>query len=77
MDFAVALCDDELIILKMLELYLSQISLKEEIEIVAEKFQSPENLIKKVKENPGRYHALCLDIEMSEMNGIEVAKIIR
>ena len=72
----IAICDDEQVFLNEMEMilnnYLNKIFVKHTIEI----FYDGKTL-KKAYEEGERFDILYLDIEMSIMNGIEVAKYIR
>ncbi len=70
----VAICDDNLKDIVIIEKYLDRIS-KSKIE--CDVFQSGEELILAYKRNKARYDVVFLDMEMCQLNGIETANYLR
>lgn len=72
MSFNIAICDDEDIHRKIIIDYLSKVSSSEPYEVV--EFNSGEELLENY---PEKIDILLLDVHMTCMNGIEIAKKIR
>ena len=71
----IAICDDNLEHINILEKELFEINKAHKIECDA--YQSGESLIKAYKNSPERYDIVFLDMEMETLNGIETANAIR
>ena len=70
----IAICDDDIEHINILEKYLFEIS---SIKIECDVYQSGERLVEAYKNINERYDVVFLDMEMNEINGIETANIIR
>ncbi len=70
----IAICDDNIEHINILEKYLFEIS---NIKIECDAYQSGESLVNAYKKNIERYDVVFLDMEMEELNGIETANLIR
>ncbi len=76
MTYQIAICDDESIILKLLEGLVRRWAEKNNIKVKVEIFSSSESFLFTYEEDK-RFDILLLDIEMSGMNGVDLAQIIR
>lgn len=76
MIYQIAICDDESIILKILEGLVRRWAEKNSIKVKIETFSSSESFLFTYEEDK-RFDILLLDIEMSGMNGVDLAQIIR
>ncbi len=70
----IAICDDNIEHINILEKYLFEIS---SVKIECDVYQSGESLVEAYKNNVERYDVVFLDMEMNELNGIETANIMR
>lgn len=69
----VAICDDSEIDVEILEYLLKSLRYKMDVDV----FHSGEDLLYSITEEQHSYHLYILDIEMSGMNGIKLAREIR
>lgn len=72
----IALCEDDVKQLNMLENYLHRYEMNRDIDLDIASFTSP-LLLLEAYSNPCTFHVLFLDVEMPDMNGIELANKIR
>lgn len=77
MIYRVALCDDEEKQRELVKNILITLSIKSNIEFEFELFDSGEQLVSHYENNETPFHILILDVEMSGINGIQTAQIIR
>lgn len=70
----IAVLDDDEYYGNLIESYLHQFSEQEKIELTVFRFQDPIVFMESYK---GQYNLLLLDIEMPQVNGVELAKLIR
>ena len=70
----IAICDDEIACIQMLEKALAAF---DHIPTICEPYSSGQALIKDCRENGRRFDAVFLDLEMPGMNGFETAKALR
>lgn len=70
----IAICDDNIEHISILENYLFEIS---NIKIECDAYQSGESLVNAYKNNIERYDVVFLDMEMKNLNGIETANLIQ
>ncbi|WP_019639224.1 LytR/AlgR family response regulator transcription factor [Paenibacillus fonticola] len=75
--YRVALCDDEEKQRELVKNILIALSIKSNIEFEIECFDSGEQLVSHYENNEKPFHILILDVEMSGINGIQTAHIIR
>lgn len=73
----IAICDDQDIFQGTIKNKLNLLLKKECIKAQIDCYDSGDKLIKFLKENKGIYDILFLDILMSDINGLDVAKEIR
>lgn len=72
----IAICDDDLFIVGIMDQMLTQIGKEEKIPLEVETFSDGKNLWDEINRS-GAYDLIYLDIEMDQMDGITVAKNIR
>ena len=72
----IAICDDEVLQLELLSHYVERWADKEEIYYSVELFESAESFHFQWLEDAS-YDLILLDIEMGELNGVELSKLIR
>ena len=77
MMYRVALCDDEEKQRELVKNILITLSIKSNIEFEFELFDSGEQLVSHYENNETPFHILILDVEMSGINGIQTAQMIR
>lgn len=70
----IAICDDNMEHIAILEKYLFEIS---KVKIECDAYQSGESLVNAYKNNTERYDVVFLDMEMKQLNGIETADMLR
>ncbi len=75
--YRIAICDDELSQIKIIEDYLTRFSIKKDVEFHTERFTSGIDLLKKYYNENSPFEMLFLDMEMPGLNGIETAEKIR
>ncbi|MNJ37013.1 Sensory transduction protein LytR [compost metagenome] len=75
--YRVALCDDEEKQRELVKNILIALSIKSNIEFEFELFDSGEQLVSHYENNQKPFHIIILDIEMSGINGIQTAQLIR
>ena len=75
--YRVALCDDEKKQREFVKDILITLSIKTNIEFEFELFDSGEQLVSHYENNEKPFHIIILDIEMSGINGIQTAQLIR
>lgn len=71
----IAMVDDERDTLNYLKQKVSQISSELQIDVKIEEFQDGNLLLQKYQEN--EFHVVLLDLEMPEIDGLSLAKILR
>ncbi len=76
MNLYIAICDDELEQLKKLSQIVSNWALKNNHQVLLSQFSSAENFLFEYNVNK-IFHILLLDIEMKEISGLDLAKLIR
>ena len=76
MNYQIAICDDESIICNLLEGMVRRWAKKNNIHIKVHVFSASESFLF-AYEDDKRFDILLLDIEMSGMNGVDLAQIIR
>ncbi len=75
--FRIAVCDDELNQIKIIEEYLTRFSVKTDVEFLTERFTSGIDLLKRYYNEKSPFEMIFLDMEMPGLNGIETAEKIR
>jgi two-component system response regulator LytT len=75
--YRVALCDDEEKQRELVKNILITLSIKSNIQFEFELFDSGEQLVSHYENNGAPFHILILDVEMSGINGIQTAHVIR
>ncbi len=76
MNYQIAICDDEPIICNLLKELVKKWAKKNNIKVKIQTFSSAESFLFTYEEDKG-FDILLLDIEMSGMNGVDLAQIIR
>ena len=73
----IAICDDEIthldVLYECLYNYFQEAGKKSAIE----KYSQAEDLVADIRQNPSVYQMLLLDVEMSSLNGVDAARMIR
>lgn len=77
MEYNIAICDDEKIFREIIKDNIKLVYNKIKNKANVDEFSSGEILICEVKENPQKYDIYFLDIIMKNINGIDIAKVIR
>ncbi len=72
----IAICDDEILQLELLKHYVEKWAKEEEINCTIELFKSAESFHFQWLEDSS-YDIILLDIQMAELSGMELAKLIR
>jgi DNA-binding LytR/AlgR family response regulator len=72
----VAICDDEPKDANIISSYLQRFEIKEDIDFETSIFNQSKDLLQQCT-HPGIFHILFLDVEMPNINGIELARLIR
>ncbi len=73
----IAICDDNIKHVNILEQFLSEISKAHSINPEINVYLSGESLTEAYRNNSGKFDVIFLDMEMKKLNGIETANIIR
>ncbi len=76
MKLNIGVCDDEKEQLSLITEYINKFEISKDVEIQVSCFDSAEALLLAYS-TPGFFHILFLDVEMTGMNGIELANTIR
>jgi len=74
--YRIALCDDNSEYLKILKKRVKKYLLEKELKAILDVFDDSDLLAERIEENKG-YDAYILDIEMPNVSGIDLAKILR
>lgn len=72
----IAVCDDEIVVLRQVESLLGSYFMKKRMNVTVSTFLNGEELLMDI-ENAGVYDLIYLDIELSQINGIKTAQILR
>lgn len=75
--YRIAICDDELSQITIVEDYLTRFSIKTDTEFHIERFSSGNELLKKYYNEKSPFDLVFMDMEMPGRNGIETAEEIR
>ena len=73
----IGICDDDKLYIKEITKLLDRYMIQYDIDISYDTFTSPLVLLNRISTTPGSYDILFLDVEMSEMNGLELSEKIR
>ena len=73
----IGICDDDKLYIKEITKLLDRYMIQYDIDISYDTFISPLVLLNRISATPGCYDILFLDVEMSEMNGLELSEKIR
>lgn len=73
----IAICDDEFYQRNMLEHIIEKLAKELHIKIETKQHMSGEELLRKLEKDMYSYDIILLDIQMKELTGIDVAKILR
>lgn len=73
----IGICDDDKLYIKEITKLLDRYMIQYDIDISYDTFTSPLVLLNRISTTPGCYDILFLDVEMSEMNGLELSEKIR
>lgn len=73
----IAICDDNFQFLKQIEEIVTQIYKEMHLDFTLSCFQSGETLLAEIQDKDAEMDLLLLDIDMPELSGLEVAKIVR
>ncbi len=74
--YTIAICDDNHVICERIDILVSEILELIEEDIKTEIFYSGENLLDEIKKEK-YFDIILLDIEMAEINGVEVGRLLR
>ena len=72
----IGICDDDKLYIKEITKLLDRYMIQYDIDISYDTF-TPLELLNRISTTPGCYDILFLDVEMSEMNGLELSEKIR
>lgn len=72
----IAVCDDEIAVLRQVESLLDSYCMKRRMNVTVSTFLSGEDLLMDI-EDAGVYDLIYLDIELSRINGIKTAQMLR
>lgn len=75
--YRIAICDDEISQIQIIEDHLTRFSIKTDIEFSIERFTGGNMLLKKYYNERSPFDIIFLDMEMPDRNGIETAEEIR
>ena len=73
----IAICDDNVKIHSRLEEEVQKIADEMKVNMEVTCFSDGESLLDVIKENENEFDILLLDVDMPEVSGLEVAKILR
>lgn len=73
----VAICDDNVPTLEYYHTLLKEIALKEDIAVQITRYESGEQILFMLSDNPNSVDVVYLDILMGKMNGVETARRLR
>ncbi len=73
----IAICDDNIAFSGQLEMMLIKLSKESNIEVDIDVFFSGKEICKKIYIENKKYDIIFLDIEIGDINGIQVAKLVR
>lgn len=77
MDYQIAVCDDEQVERKKIEMFLKRYASEHNVKLYVDSYSCGEDLLKSYENKKAPYDMIFLDMEMKGIDGIETARKIR